>query len=71
MIDRIEQVQRELAEIRAYHQGYLDRRARSGMTTATDTVLSQHKETLAKTVDLLEALKAEKISEAEGEQPLA
>ncbi len=65
MIKRIERLQRELAAMRAYHQGYLDRRARTGITTATDTVMVQHQETLAETLDLLEAIKAEKRGELE------
>ncbi len=69
MMERIERLQRELAAIRDYTQGYLDRRARSGITTATDTVMAHQQQTLAETLDLLEAIKAEKISEAEGEQP--
>ncbi len=55
--------------MRDYHQGYLDRRARTGITTATDTVMAQHQETLAETLDLLEAIKAEKCNELEAEQP--
>ena len=68
MIERIERLQRELAAMRAYHQGYLDRRSGHGITTATDTVMSQHQKTLAETLDLLEAIKAEKRSELEAEQ---
>lgn len=67
MIERIERLQHELAAMRDYHQGYLNRRARSGITTTTDTVMARHQETLAETLDLLEALKAEKRSELEGE----
>ena len=66
MIERIERLQYELAAMRDYHQGYLDRRARSGITTATDTIMSRHQETLAETLDLLETIKAEKSGEVEG-----
>lgn len=69
MIERIERLQRELAEMKAYHQGYLDRRARTGITTSTDTTMVQHQKTLAETLDLLEAIKAEKRNEPEGKQP--
>jgi hypothetical protein len=65
MIEQIERLQRELAAIRNYHQGYLDRRARTGITTATDSIMAGHQCTLAEVLDLLEAIKAEKISEAE------
>lgn len=60
MLETIERLQRELAAIRDYHQGYLDRRARTGITTATDTVMTRHQQTLAEVLDLLEAIKAEK-----------
>lgn len=66
MIERIERLQRELAAMKAYHQGYLDRRARAGITTDTDTTMARHQQTLAETLDLLEAIKAEKRRE---EQP--
>lgn len=68
MIERIQRLQRELAGIRNYHQGYLDRRSRSGIATTTDTIMARHQQTLAETLDLLEAVKAEKISEARGGQ---
>jgi len=61
MIERIERLQRELAAMQAYHQGYLDRRARTGITTRTDTIMAEHQRTLAETLDLLEALKAEQL----------
>lgn len=54
--------------MRDYHQGYLDRRAGHGITTGTDTVMAGHQRTLAEVLDLLEAIKAEKRSRAEGEQ---
>lgn len=60
MIERIERLQRELAAMKTYHQGYLDRRARAGITTRTDTIMADHQRTLAETLDLLEAIKAEK-----------
>lgn len=60
MIERIERLQRELAAMRDYHQGYLDRRASRGITTATDSIMASHQRTLAETLDLLEAIKAEK-----------
>ncbi len=59
MIERIERLQHELAAMREYHQGYLDRRTRTGITTRTDTIMADHQRTLAETLDLLEALKAE------------
>lgn len=68
MIEHIERLQRELVAMRDYHQGYLDRRSRSGIVTATDTIMTRHQQTLAEVLDLLEAVKAEKISEAEGGQ---
>ena len=55
---QIEQSQRELAAIRAYHQDYLDRRSARGTHTATDALITQHQEHLARALDLLEALKA-------------
>lgn len=58
MVEQIERLQHELAAMKAYHQGYLDRRARTGVTTTTDTVMTQHQKTLAETLDLLEAMKA-------------
>lgn len=58
MVEQIERLQRELAAMKAYHQGYLDRRARTGVTTTTYTVMAQHQKTLAETLDLLEAMKA-------------
>lgn len=67
MIEQIERLQHELAAMRAYHQGYLDRRSRTGITTRTDTVMADHQRTLAETLDLLEAIKAEKRSELEAE----
>jgi len=59
MIERIERLQHELAAMRNYHQGYLDRRARTGITTGTDTIMTEHQRTLTETLDLLEAIKAE------------
>jgi hypothetical protein len=67
MIEQIERLQRELVAMRDYNQGYLDRRASRGITTDTDTTKARHQETLAETLDLLEAIKAEKRSCAEGE----
>jgi hypothetical protein len=67
MIEHIERLQQELAAIRAYQKGYLDRRAGHGITTETDSIMMQHQQTYAEVLDLLEAIKAEKISEAEGE----
>lgn len=58
MIEEIERLQRELAAMRDFHQGYLDRRARTGITTNTDSVMADHQRTLNETLDLLEALKA-------------
>jgi hypothetical protein len=58
MRDAIEQSQRELAAIRDYHQNYLDRRRTRGVRTSTDMLMEQHQEQLARTLDLLEALKA-------------
>jgi hypothetical protein len=58
MIEQIERLQHELAAMRAFHQGYLDRRARAGITTGTDTVMTDHQRTLTETLDLLEAIKA-------------
>lgn len=57
-IARIEGMQRELIKIHDYHQGYLDRRARSGITTATDTVMTRHQHTLVEAAELFESLKA-------------
>ena len=54
---QIEQSQRELAAIREYHQRYLDRRAARGIRTATDVLMEQHQEQLARALALLEALK--------------
>ncbi len=54
----IEQSQRELAAIRAYHQEYLDRRTRYGIHTPNDVRMQCHQEQLARALDLLEALKA-------------
>lgn len=54
----IERTQRELAGIRDFHQRYLNRRAARGARTATDVVMEQHQEQLARALDLLEALKA-------------
>lgn len=68
MIERIERLQRELAAMRDYNQGYLDRRARTGITTATDTIMTQHQKTLAETLDLLEVIRAEKRRELEEKQ---
>lgn len=65
MIEEIERLQRELAAMREYNQGYLDRRAGHGITTATDTIKIQHQETLAEVINLLEAIKAEKRGEEE------
>lgn len=67
MIELIERLQRELAEMRDYHQLYLDRRARTRITTGTDSIMAGHQRTLAETLDLLEAVKAEKRSELEAE----
>ncbi|HEU5377553.1 MAG TPA: hypothetical protein VFV38_19190, partial [Ktedonobacteraceae bacterium] len=67
MIERIERLQRELAAMHDYHQGYLDRRSRHGITTATDTIMADHQRTLAETLDLLEAIKAEKQEQPEEE----
>lgn len=67
MIEYIEETQRELADMRDYHQKYLDRRARAGITTATDTIMAKYQQTLAKTLDLLEAIKIEKLSEGNKE----
>lgn len=58
MREEIERLQRELAAMRDFHQGYLDRRARTGITTRTDTVMADHQRTLNETLDLLEAMKA-------------
>lgn len=63
MIATIQRLQRELVEIREYNQRYLDRRARTGITTDTDTIKSRHQQTITETLDLLEAIKAEKESE--------
>jgi len=63
MIERIERLQRELAAMRDYHQGYLERRTRTGITTSTDTVMTQHQKTLEETLDLLEAMKAMLLTE--------
>jgi len=68
MIEQMERLQRELAAIREYNQGYLDRRARRGIITDTDATKARHQETLAEVLALLEAIKAEKLSESEGEQ---
>ena len=68
MIERIERLQRELSAIRAYHQGYLDRRDRTGITTKTDTIMAEHQRTLAEALDLLEAIKAERIESMTPEQ---
>jgi len=65
MIERIERLQRELLAMRDYHQGYLDRRGRTGITTRTDTIMADHQRTLAETLDLLEALKAEHLEHKE------
>ncbi len=65
MIERIERLQRELAAIREYHQGYLDRRSRSGITTATDTVMIRHQQTLAEILDLLDPRDAQRVFLAE------
>jgi hypothetical protein len=65
MIEQIERLQRELAAMWDYQQGYLDRRARTGITTATDTVMARHQHTLTETLDLLEAIKAEKLEQKE------
>ncbi len=65
MIVWIERLQHELAAMRAYHQGYLDRRARTGITTRTDTIMADHQRTLAETLDLLKAIKAEKREQKE------
>lgn len=54
----IEQSQQELIGIRDYHQNYLDRRASRHVRTSTDVLMEQHQEQLARTLDLLEALKA-------------
>lgn len=54
----IEQSQRELAAIRAYHQDYLDRRKARGTRTSTDVLMEQHQEQLSRALDVLEALKA-------------
>jgi len=54
----IEQSQRDLANIRDYHQNYLDRRRAHHVRTSTDMLMEQHQEQLARTLDLLEALKA-------------
>jgi hypothetical protein len=56
--DAIAQSQRELIAIRAYHQDYLDRRARRGVLTSTDILMRQHQQQLSRALDLLEALKA-------------
>ncbi len=63
LIAHIQRLQSELAAMRDYQQGYLDRRARGGITTATDTIMGRHQQTLAETLNLLEAIKAEKESE--------
>lgn len=65
MIERIERLQRELAEIYDFHQSHLDRRTRTGMTTAIDTILARHQRALAEVLDFLEDLKTEKINEEE------
>jgi hypothetical protein len=59
MIEQIERLQHELAAMRTYHQGYLDRRTRTGITTRTDTIMTDHQRTLTETLDLLETIKAE------------
>lgn len=68
MIELIERLQRELVEMREYNQGYLDRRAARRITTDVDTIKTGHQKTLAEVLDLLEAIKAEKLSELEAEQ---
>ena len=64
----IVQVQRELAAFYAYNHGYWDRRNQQGITTETNRIMTRHQKTLADVLDLLEAIKAEKQSSAEGEQ---
>lgn len=67
MIERIERLQRELVEVYEYNQGYLERRAARRITTDVDTMKTRHQKTLAEVLDLLEAIKAEKLSELEVE----
>lgn len=65
LIQRIERLQREQAAMKAYHRRYLDGRARRGISTGTDAVMEGHQQTIVETLDLLEAIKAEKVSEEE------
>jgi hypothetical protein len=70
-VDWIERIERLLLELRAvyeYNQEYLDRRTRHRITTDTDTIKTGHQQTLLDVLDLLEAIKTEKINEAKGEQ---
>lgn len=63
LIAPIQRVQRELVEMKAYQQGYLERRSRAGIGTNTDSIMARQQKTLAETLELLEAYKAEKEGE--------
>ena len=58
LITLIERLQHEQAAMKAYHRRYLDGRARRGISTGTDTAMEAHQQTIAETLDLLEAIKA-------------
>ena len=43
--------------MREFHERYLERRAAQGLRTATDRTMEGHQETIAQTLDMLEAAK--------------
>jgi len=58
LIQRIERLQQEQAAMKQYHRRYLDGRAMRNISTGTDATMEQHQQTIAETLDLLEAIKA-------------
>lgn len=60
--DEIDQAQRDLGAIHAYHQRYLTRRAAAvragrGRATSTDTIMGDHQQALTRVIALLERMK--------------
>lgn len=66
LYERMTRLQHELAEIKLFQANYIRRRAARHIQTATDLVMTRHQETLAETLDLLEACKAREQSDTEG-----
>ena len=58
LVAHIARLQRELAAMRDFQARYLNRRRAQGTRTGIDSIMEGHQETIAQTLDLLEAMKA-------------